>query len=511
MKVVRIVLSLFFIVILSVVFAGTDKASAAAKLKTILGADPINLDPPALATWQDNLIDSQIFQGLVTYDYASKPPHPIIPEVAKSYEISKDGRTITFKLNPGIQFHHDYGELTSEDVVFSIQRHFDKKVTSLSKSQLVDLDRVEALDKYTVKFSLKRPVAFQFMQNLAYLNTGFLVSKKACTKLGDKAQRTPVGTGPYYFDQWLPGEKVVLKKFSNYWKTPAKIDEIEFWVMPEETVALGALEKGELDIVPLIQLGSYERAVEIKNKEISIAEASGDAKMFVFYINHQTKPMDDLRVRKALAHALDLKGIVARMGQQVRYWPSAMSPATFAATTEFWKYDYDLEKAKKLLAEAGYPKGFELELIYKKGGLYEPITLEVANCWKKVVDVKVKLVPDTIFGKVLKQEGKQHVGHWGMTCYDPSLWADFYVTGSSRQASHYSNPKLDEVISRALQALDEKEAQKYWREFQRMVTEDVVNYWVCAGTSLIAKKNKVKGVVVTPQPGVIMLEKAYIE
>jgi peptide/nickel transport system substrate-binding protein len=199
-----------------------EKKTGAVKLRTYSHSDPITLDHAKLRHGPDRSIAQNVFQGLLVYDYFAKAPYPIIPVLAKSYEVSRDAKMITFKLHKGVQFHH----------------------ASWAKSQLADVERIVAPDKYTVKIYLKTPSARSLLGNLAWQNAGFVLNKKAVLKLGDKMATTPIGTGPYYFDRWVPGEKVVLKKFGDYWRTPAKIDEIEIWVVPEEIVALGALEKG---------------------------------------------------------------------------------------------------------------------------------------------------------------------------------------------------------------------------------------------------------------------------
>ena len=112
-------------------------------------------------------------------------------------------------------------------------------------------------------------------------------------------------------------------------------------------------------------------------KDISILEAKGGAGIYIYCLNHTVKPTNDISVRRALAHALDIKGVCSRIGPLVRASPSPLARVVFGATDEYWGHDYDLNKAKQLLAEAGYPKGFELQLMYNVSGLYEPITLEV--------------------------------------------------------------------------------------------------------------------------------------
>jgi peptide/nickel transport system substrate-binding protein len=195
----------------------------------------------------------------------------------------------------------------------------------------------------------------------------------------------------------------------------------------------------------------------------------------------------------------------------VKYFPSPLAPVVFGATDEFWRYDYDVNKAKQLLAEAGYPKGFELRLIYEKSDLFEAIALEVRDFWNKVVNVKLEMYEQSTFFDAMTKAKQQHVAAWGQARYAPYQFSQAYLTGIARNYSQYSNPATDEAITKATTSVAEQESMKYWREFQKIVTEDAVNYWVANGKSLCAIRNNVKGVVVMPTPGVYMLEKAYIQ
>lgn len=504
----------YFISILLVLSLGAlllhGEAFGFVKLRASIYNDPLSLDPPTLSGSPERQVTLQIYQGLVGFDYNSEPPYPIVPVLAESYKVSEDGKMITFKLRKGVKFHHNYGELTAEDVSFSMQRHFDPKIASKVKGQLSDVDRIETPDQYTVQVYLKIPSALSLIESLAWPDAGSVVSKKACAELGDKIGKMPVGTGPFYFDRWEPGEKVVLKKFGNYWRTPARIDEIEFWVIPEETTALAALEKGDLDLVSFANPGPYEMAKKIKGVYIAEAKGSGCG-LQILYINHIMKPMNDLRVRQAIAHALDIKGICSRIGPVITPWPSPLAKTAFAATDEFWPYKYDLDKAKKLLAEAGYPNGFELQMIYNKSRLYEAVALETKNCLSKILDVKLKMIERAVYYKTVAGCKDFHIAVWGNAKMSPLLFAKEYESGDDWNLLHYVNPKVDEAIVKAKTARTEEERRKDYREFQRIESEDLGNYCIGVDKSLAAIRNNVKGVIVVPYTDLSILEKAYID
>jgi peptide/nickel transport system substrate-binding protein len=492
LKIARNIMGLMLAVTLVFLLACGDASAGVKRIRMAVHVDFVNLDPAHGSYYQDRNVNQQVFEGLVEFDWTAKAPYPIIPVLAESYEISKDAKMITFKLRKGIQFHHGYGELTSEDVVFTYQRHLNPKVGSRARGQLRDIVRLEAVDKYTARMYLKNPTAFDMLTVMGYQEASFILCKKAFEKLGKKVEKMPVGTGPFFFYRSYPGEKVVLKRFEKYWGTPPKIDEIEIVVIPEELIALGTLEKGDVDIKATETSAGARRAEAIKGAYILTTKAS--PQLYQLLINHRVKPMDDVRVRRALAHGVDIKKVSRRIGKVAVPWPTPIAPSCFAGTDEFWRYDYDVEKAKKLLAEAGYPKGFELTFLYKKQGLFEPVVLEVKNFWDKIVNVKLVLVERAIFTQTLKKF-EHHVAHWSTSRFTPFQFASRYMTGSSQPYFQYSNPEVDEVIRKARTARSDEEARKYWRLFQYMVAEDCVQIGVFNKVPVIAVRNNVKGVV----------------
>jgi len=507
--ILRIIIRSVFTLLLAVGFSvllvqGHALGAEIKTFRTTILDDPQNLDPAMLYNPTDRFVTQNTYQGLVTFDYTDKT-FPIIPYLAKSYEVSKDAKTITFKLHKGVKFHNGYGELTSEDVVYSLLRIKDPKIGSPVRKHLGDVERIEAPDRYTVIMHLKTPTAYSLLGNLAW--GIYISSKKAFEGLGDEIQKMPIGTGPFCFDQWIPGEKVVLKKFDDYWGTAAKIDKMEIYIIPEEMVALGALEKGKLDLVVITEPASFKAVQGMKN--VYLTEAKGAAFLMFVFLNHKKKPLDDLRVRRALCYALDVEGMCKRIGPLVLPWTGVFAPTVFSATDEFWTFEYDLDKAKELLAEAGYPKGFEMSIIYYKEFLYEPLAIELQRCWGKIVDVKLNKLEHAVFYPSIK-EFKRHAAIWAITRLTPYLYAERMATGAPENYCQYSNSKLDEALQKGHHATTKEEARKYWREWQKIATEDVIAPSPFVVKHVAAVSNKLKGVVLHPYIRIIVdMEKAY--
>lgn len=472
-------------------------------LRVRIVQDIVNLDPPHLHTAADRLVAQQVMEGLVQFDWGQEAPFPVKPRIAKSYEISEDARKITFFINEGIMFHGGYGELTAEDVVFSLKRHMDPAVASKAAAQFVDVARIEAPGPYTVEVSLKAPSARSFLQTLAWQGPGMIVSKKATEELGDKIQRSPIGTGPYYFEKWSPGTKVILKRFDDYWGAPdwgfgnPAFDEIHCLIVSEDLLALDALEKGEIDVVGLVTKGSIKRAEQIEG--ISLQVAGGGSWQHHIFFNHKKALLSDIRVRKALAYALDLKTIADRLGPMQEYYPSPFSKIVFASSDEFWTYEYNPEKAKELLAEAGYPDGFTLEFIYPKIYMYEDIVLEVTRYWKEIgIDVNLEVIEYGVYSKTVR-EFEHDVCFWSRTRFSPSLYAmQGYMSGSPGNYFNYSNPALDELIVAASTEPDRARAKELWRRVQRAIVNDVVGIFPALQVAWAAISDQVEGVTVIP-------------
>ena len=241
--------------------ATEEEASTSADAKILrarLHADIVNLDPAFYPSSVDEMAANSILEGLVAYKPGQPGTVEVVNVLAEFIEPSEDGLTIDFKLKEGVQFHGDYGELTAEDVKFSYERIANPETDSPYRGDWAALDHVEVTGKYTGQIILKEPFAPLWNSTLP-LGSGWVLSKKAVEDMGVEAFAThPIGTGPYEFVEWTPNEKIVLKRFADYWGEALEWDEIHFIPIVEDSAAEIALETGELDF-GRIAPGSVDR------------------------------------------------------------------------------------------------------------------------------------------------------------------------------------------------------------------------------------------------------------
>ncbi|MBU2534366.1 MAG: ABC transporter substrate-binding protein, partial [Alphaproteobacteria bacterium] len=280
-------------------------AHAAGNTLTVrIGSDISVLDPAQIFQIENQTVAGHVFNGLVKYDQAS---NEIVPDLAESWDISDDGKTLTFKLREGVNFHKGYGPCTSEDVKFTLDRVLDPKTASKYRGQLDGLVKVEAPDPATVRLVLAKPNA-GFLHKVTAFNQGWIVSRKAITELGDKAKLTPIGTGPFIFEGWTPGSEVRLSANKDYFEGAPKFENLVLRVIKDETAAAIALEKGEVDIFFSLQQPQIIQRLQGK-PDITVVNRQANHTINLV-LNTTVKPLDDVRVRQAIAHGMNRKALI---------------------------------------------------------------------------------------------------------------------------------------------------------------------------------------------------------
>jgi ABC-type transport system substrate-binding protein len=332
-------------------------ARAAGDIVITYKDDVSTLDPAIGYDWQNWSIIKSLFDGLMDYKPGTTE---LVPDLAESYEITNDGKTFTFKLRSGVKFHNGR-ELTAEDVKYSIDRVRDPATQSPGAGFFGSLDTITVIDPATIKFDLSRPDA-TFLHVMA-INFAHVVPKEAVDAAGGDFGHKPVGSGAYKMAEWTLGQRLVLEKNADYWKADAPLlDKVTFEFGQEPTVALLRLQKGEVDAlgdgIPPAQF------LEVKDDPQYAGQIVEGGQLHTGYVtmNVKTKPFDDVRVRQAVNMAINKDRIVRIINNRAVPANQPLPPSMPGYATDYKGYAYDVEAAKKLMADAGLADGFSTEL-----------------------------------------------------------------------------------------------------------------------------------------------------
>lgn len=470
----------FFILIAGVILlAGATSPALAEKVLKIgtLGSDAISLDPHMSTKSQDKILFPMIFNGLVRFKPGTADLNAIEPDLAESWEVSADQLVWTFKLRKGVQFHGGYGEMTAEDVVFSLNKAADKATSSATK-EYAALKSVEAVDSYTVKITLSEKVPF-FLGSVINYHGGFILSKNAYDALGDKAAMTPIGTGPFSFVKYQSKRFVELEANADYFRGKPLIDKIHYRYMPDEATRELAFDKGEVDLF----YGRREaRWVQSQSaKKNCKVDVFGLGELRNLHLNTSQKPLDDLRVRKAVAHALSREGLVTFIGPEVCAPANAVVPAGYLGhSDDATVYPHDLEKAKALLTEAGYPDGLTLKaVITKVESLRLPMMVIQEQLRLAGITLDLQVVEHSAFHKLIRQNQS------AVVLYGASRFpvADVYlsqfflsdsIVGTPTGVTNFSHCKVaDADIREAKTAVDLDRQVALWAAAQDKIQKEV--------------------------------------
>jgi len=465
--------------VLLVVFAVAAPAAAAPEGQLTWGVH-ISLAP----TW----FDPAETQGLITpflvlyaiHDAMAKamPGNTTAPSLAESWQVSPDGRVYDFTLRKGVKFHNG-DPLTSEDVKFSFDRYKGAQFKALKER----VAAVETPDALHVRFRLKNPWPDFMTFYTAASGAGWIVPKKYVEKVGDEGfKKAPIGAGPYKFVSFSPGIELVLEAFDGYWRKTPSVKRLVFKVIGDETTRLAALKRGEIDIVYSIR---GELAEELQRTPgLTLKPTVIQSPQWVSMLDQwdPKSPWHDRRVRLAANLAIDRKAIndaIALGHSRLTY---SIIPSTFDYYWQPPAYAYDPGQAKKLLAEAGYPNGFDAGEYYLDIS-YANVQEAVANYFQQV-GIKTKLRPVERASHWANYQDKKYKnlaytasGAFGNAA---TRLETFVVSGGAFVYGSY--PEIDSVFKDQAAEMDRKRREALLQKIQQIVYEKtmVIPIWELA-------------------------------
>lgn len=456
-----------------VALGGVAPAAAQEKaLRVRIGSDMTGLDPAKLFNIENQTISNHIYNGLVRYEYEKSGA--IAPDLAERWDLSADGRTYTFHLRKGVKWHKGHGELTADDVKFSYDRILDPKTGSRYQGEFKLVEAIEVVDPNTVRIRLKSKYP-GFLNKVAAYNQGFVVSRKAMEKLGDQYATNPVGTGPFVFESWSPKNQVVLVANKEYFAGAPKLDRVVFRLIQEETTAEIALQRGEIDVFFALQnaevIGRLSKAAGVT---VHRRTANHTINMV---LNSTYEPLGKPAVRRAIAHAVNLKALREVFFNGLKGQPNWVLTSSFEeAAKDLTEWPYDPDKARALLREAGYPNGFKLTITSFTLQPYDKIAVVLADDLRKAgIDVNVQILERAAY-LAARGAGTPHVvltGVTGPADPDQPLWNLLHSSSFPPGLNTARYKGIDPVLESAQVELDRTKRLALYRQIQQKIREDV--------------------------------------
>lgn len=440
--------------------SGGEQTQTAASIKdtvtAVLKAEPSNVDPHGNTELVAMTTQVQIFETLVKKDENGE----IIPGLAESWE-QIDDKTVRFRLRENVKFHN--GEiLNADDVVFTIQRATEKP-SSASIFAAFDAENTKKVDDLTVDVATKEPFAAVF--NYLTSTRGGIVSKKAVEEMGDDAfGRNPVGTGPFQFDEWVSGTSITLKRFDDYWGEKPAYSTLVLKFITETANRALEIEAGNADIVLDPATDDLDRLAATDGIQVVIGDSYG---MSYISFSMDDEVVGDARVREALSLALNLDTMVESVYGEYASVSESVMPSTILYYKSQGDHEYDVEKAKSLLAEAGYPDGLELTLNLPNSSEQQSIGVIAQNMWKEIgVTANISTASTSeIIASGRRGDNQIVVMSATYSTGDPGhALADF-----DTRSDGYLRPvdtKVDELLDKGSAAYDTAERQAVYEELQ---------------------------------------------
>jgi len=437
----------------------------AAKDSLTLGMvlEPPLLDPTAhAAAAVDEVVYANIFEGLTRIDRNGA----VKPALAESWTVSDDGLTYTFKLHSGVKYH-DGTAFDSADVKFSLDRAMAADSTNAQKGLFAAVASVAAPDASTVVVTLQQP-AGNLLYNLGWGDAVIVASESAAEN-----KNTPIGTGPFKFDRWVKGDRIEMSRFDGYWGTPVKLAKAIIKIIPDPSAATAAMLAGDVDAFPNFPAPEALPQFEADDRfKVVIGSTEGET---ILAMNNASKALSDIRVRRALAYAVDRKAVVD--GAMFGYGTpigSHFAPHHPAYVDLTGRYPHDKAKAIALLAEAGYGGGLKLTLklpppsYARRGGEVVASQLAAVGIETQIIQLEWKPWLEEVF----------KAKDYDLTIVSHTEPMDIGIYARDDYYFNYNDPGFKALMAKLDATVDEGARYGLLAEAQNKLAEDSVNVFL---------------------------------
>jgi ABC-type transport system substrate-binding protein len=485
----------------------TAPTEARGVLRIAQGTDPVTLDAHRVTDSPTASVVQHIVEPLFNISHEDGS---LEPGLALSGEMGDDGLSWTIRLREGVMFH-DGTPFNAEAVRANLERILDPDNAITFRFLVARITEVEVEDEYTVILRTEEPFA-PMLAHLTHSSIG-MMSPQALESMSDEELAdNPVGTGPFTVASWTRGERIVLERNPDYWGESATIERLEFITAREDGARMVLIETGEADIAVRVPSEDIQRLDALNNVRVDVT--TGLRTIYIGF-NTQAEPFNDPRVRQAMNYAINKEEIVEFiLGGQARVSDAPIAPNVFGYTAA-GPYEYDPERARELLAEAGYGDGLTFTFVHPTGRYMQDARIADA--------VRSQLAEIGVTAELQTMEWAQYLEHtnrpleetdvqmfmlgWGTVTADADygLWALFHTSehvpaGSNR--AFYSNPEVDQLLEQGRTA-EAGEREGIYADAIRILWEDAPWLYLYSESQVTAVREGVEGVIIHPAERII--------
>lgn len=470
-----------------------SKASEDGIIKIGVSADVTSFDPHNHNDTLSGYATRNIYSNLI----AITPDNEFVGDLAESWEYLDDSN-VKFKLKEGVKFQNG-ATVTAEDVKFSLERQKDSpKVGHLVS--MVDSVEVVSDTEFIIHMNTPSNALISSLQHMgsAILCKSYVEELEAS---GKTLESEPMGSGPYKFVEWVPGASFKLEKYEEYFDETRKAQNngLEFRIIPEESSRTIALENGEIDL--LVKVGTTD-ADKIRNNSKLVLEEFESTQLEYFGMNVEKTPFDNAKVRQAMNYAINKDDVlIAAINSEGKTTSAYIGEAAIGYYDTTAKYEYNPEKAKELLKEAGYENGFTFTAFLSSDTRARSATVVQANLAEIGVTMKIEQMEvSTFYERTGKGEHDAYFGGWVANAEPDNTYRPLFTSekaGPGGNRSFYKNPEVDALVDDASINRDKDQVAENYKKITSIVSEDAIWCPLYAPSGMIARNANLQGMIIS--------------
>lgn len=445
-----------------------------------------SLDPHKTVKAGTREVMFNVFEGLMK----PTPDGDLTAAIAENYTVSEDHRTYTFTLREGVKFHNG-DVVTAEDVVYSIQRCAAATETGVVQVEAFSvIETIEATDERTVVITISEP-SNEF---ISYLTIPVLPADY------QDQDTAPIGTGPFRFVSRTAQDSIVLERFDGYWGTPAKLDRVTLKIIENADSLMMSLQSGAIDLCSHLtsaQVAQLGDAFTVEEGTMNLVQA--------LYLNHAVAPFDDVRVRQALSYAVDKQAVIDLAFDG---YGSPIGSSMYPAFGKYFDdsltdyYGYDVERAKTLLQEAGYPNGFDMTITVPSNYKPHMDAAEVLVQQLAAAGIRATIQPveweSWVSEAYTNRQFQSTVVGVDATNMTARALLERFTSTHGDNFINYQNAEYDQLFQQALNTYDDTQQVALYKQIERNLTENAANVYIQDLADLVAVRKGLEGVTFYP-------------